>query len=202
MSSKVVSNDKENTQMVFAMKKNLVKSENSKPKLNALKSINEQSITSDPKRRRALGDVFNTTSVVTKPVLKEDTNKLNKKLVQKPVKTKCVETNDDGLDFVEKCHTHVDTFDDLFENGKISDLFVRSKVNMVPRLPSGSIAARLQDEFVHFTSTIDDSNWKKQLHNVNKMLRKERNCKQEDLFIEPEVSELPELEMPSFLNDF
>jgi len=211
MSSKVISNDKENNQMLFSIKKNLVKSENNKPKSNALKPVQNDQL-SDPKRRRALGDVFNTTTALNnnnqlKSNSLKDEAKLGKtKLIQKsnPVKTnKCVEsTSEDAHDQVEKCNVYVDTFDDLFEHGKISDLFVKTKVNMMPRLPCGNIASRLQDEFVQFSVANDDSVWKKQLQSVNKMLRKERTYKQEELVIDPDVCELPELEMPSFLNDF
>jgi len=222
MSSKVVVIDKENTggvggvsyhlgNKILAASDNIKKTPLSLKKVNnlqLLKSCDETQTVqlrtnSKNVKRRALGDVFNTTNsnkhhmsssfVSSGTVEQKCFNAMKSSLTNK---------HETLLPPVESCHIYYDTFEDLFEEtGKISSLFLNKNINYTARLPSGNshIDTDTNKETFHqFEAINDDSNWSKNLKQLNKLLRKE---KKHD-FNQMDLMEMPGLEMPSILEDF
>jgi len=180
-------------------------------------------LTSQPgvfsKQRRALGDVFNTTSskhVNATPTTQKCLNLINtpssnvksgpngKKQPTSQVKTSLKMENlnvHDAMPPVEQCHVYMDTFEDLFENGKMSHLFLNQNVNYIPRLPTGSAVSSFKHEtsketYHLFEKVNNENEWQKNMKSINKLLRKERKTAFNNVIME---MEMPELEAPKLL---
>lgn len=173
------------------------------------------------KQRRVLGDLLNSTN--NKPVHRQSlvfncaTPKSNLSSKFGTPISKCMKqlTNDfarqslsnvksdqteqqENYPPVEKCIQQVDTFSDLFEDGKISDIFLGKNVTYVPRLPSGKVDC--SDEF-HGFEIYSDKKWDKELKEMNKSMKNQTKKENKDfLEIYQEVPELAEL--PPILEDF
>jgi len=192
----------------------------STPKLASCERISSLQ-TSQPgilsKQRRALGDVFNTTSskhVNATPTTQKCLNfvktpssnvKLgsNGRKASGQVKSSLKMENSSVHDLlpVEQCHIYTDTFDDLFENGKMSHLFLNQNVNFIARLPTGNANSHFKHETgketYHLFEQINNENeWQKNMKSINKLLRKERKTDSNNVIME---MEMPELEAPTKL---
>lgn len=110
------------------------------PKLNCEKIANQKHHSLvQSKQRKALGDVFNTTAN-NKQIFATPIDQKSQSTPGKSFKLKLNLKNDlTGVENepVERCHVYADQFDDLFENGKISDLFLNKNVNFIPSMPTG-----------------------------------------------------------------
>jgi len=160
-------------------------------------------LTSQPgvfsKQRRALGDVFNTTSskhVNATPTTQKCLNLINtpssnvksgpngKKQPTSQVKTSLKMENlnvHDAMPPVEQCHVYMDTFEDLFENGSAVSSFKHET----------------SKETYHLFEKVNNENeWQKNMKNINKLLRKERKTAFNNVIME---MEMPELEAPKLL---
>jgi len=160
-------------------------------------------LTSQPgvfsKQRRALGDVFNTTSskhVNATPITQKCLNLINtpssnvksgpngKKQPTSQVKTSLKMENlnvHDAMPPVEQCHVYMDTFEDLFENGNAVSSFKHET----------------SKETYHLFEKVNNENeWQKNMKNINKLLRKERKTAFNNVIME---MEMPELEAPKLL---
>lgn len=172
----------------------------STPKLASCERISSLQ-TSQPgilsKQRRALGDVFNTTSskhVNATPTTQKCLNfvktpssnvKLgsNGRKASGQVKSSLKMENSSVHDLlpVEQCHIYTDTFDDLFENGNANSHFKHE---------TGK-------ETYHLFEQINNENeWQKNMKSINKLLRKERKTDSNNVIME---MEMPELEAPTKL---
>jgi len=160
-------------------------------------------LTSQPgvfsKQRRALGDVFNTTSskhVNATPITQKCLNLINtpssnvksgpngKKQPTSQVKTSLKMENlnvHDAMPPVEQCHVYMDTFEDLFENGNAVSSFKHET----------------SKETYHLFEKVNNENeWQKNMKSINKLLRKERKTAFNNVIME---MEMPELEAPKLL---
>lgn len=160
-------------------------------------------LTSQPgvfsKQRRALGDVFNTTSskhVNATPTTQKCLNLINtpssnvksgpngKKQPTSQVKTSLKMENlnvHDAMPPVEQCHVYMDTFEDLFENGNAVSSFKHET----------------SKETYHLFEKVNNENeWQKNMKSINKLLRKERKTAFNNVIME---MEMPELEAPKLL---
>jgi len=160
-------------------------------------------LTSQPgvfsKQRRALGDVFNTTSskhVNATPTTQKCLNLINtpssnvksgpngKKQPTSQVKTSLKMENlnvHDAMPPVEQCHVYMDTFEDLFENGSAVSSFKHET----------------SKETYHLFEKVNNENeWQKNMKSINKLLRKERKTAFNNVIME---MEMPELEAPKLL---
>jgi len=74
---------------------------------------------------------------------------------------------------VEKCLPQVDTFNDLFDDGKISDIFLGKNVTYVPRLPSGKLNDETEDKF-HGFDIYTDKKWDKEVKEMKKSIKNQQ----------------------------
>ena len=172
----------------------------------AHKSTHKENNVITPKKRRALGDLLNTTgsknrqsqhggSDFSKSCLK----KLTSDFERTSLATGLREETASSIDQVEKCIKQEDTFRDLFEYGKISDLLIDKNMIFIPRLPAGDCrvgqggSGEQFNQFVEFS----DKSWLKQVKSVNKLTMRKTND-----FCLGIYEELPELELPQMLEDF
>lgn len=75
---------------------------------------------------------------------------------------------------VEKCITQTDTFNDLFEGGKYSDIFLKKNVTYVPRLPCGGPKMTKNDDVFHEINIYSDKKWSKELKQANRTYEKQQ----------------------------
>jgi len=235
MASKLMVLDKENAGGLFHAGKlnpanngvtksalsNVKCSQLSTPKPTSCESISHQTSQSGVplKQRRALGDVFNTTTsnkqVNATPtaqkclnLTKTPSSNLKSTLAGKKVSSQAkislkMESSNVHHEMppVEHCHIYTDTFDDLFENGKMSHLFLNQNVNFIPSLPTGNSNLKHEDgkETFHLFESINDENeWHKNIKSINKLLRRERKMDLNNVIME---MEMPELDAPMLLDD-
>jgi hypothetical protein len=183
-----------------------------------MKHKDTKSITNTEGKRRALGDLMNTHQALATPKAS-----LNSKFGT-PMRSHCMKKL--ATDFenqsigsckiksetpsaetlseyppAEQCIQQVDTFNDLFEDGKLSDLFTKRKVTYVPRLPVAS-PKYADNNMMH----VFDTNAKKVVKEMNKLIKKETK-KENEAFLEnyqemPDILDLePILEDLSFGSD-
>ena len=175
------------------------------PHFAAHKSTHKENVIT-PKKRRALGDLLNTTGSKNRSSGQHgnEYTKCLKKLTNDFERTSLAtghrEENTSSIDQVEKCIKQEDTFRDLFEYGKISDLLIDKNMIFIPRLPAGDCrvgqGGGMGEQFNHFVE-FNDKAWLKQVKSVNKLTKRKTN----DLCLGI-YEELPELELPQMLEDF
>jgi len=215
MASKLMVLDKENAGGLFHAGKlnpanngvtksalsNVKCSQLSTPKPTSCESISHQTSQSGVplKQRRALGDVFNTTTsnkqVNATPtaqkclnLTKTPSSNLKSTLAGKKVSSQAkislkMESSNVHHEMppVEHCHIYTDTFDDLFENGNSNLKHEDGK-----------------ETFHLFESINDENEWHKNIKSINKLLRRERKMDLNNVIME---MEMPELDAPMLLDD-
>jgi len=155
------------------------------PHFAAHKSTHKENVIT-PKKRRALGDLLNTTGSKNRSSGQHgnEYTKCLKKLTNDFERTSLTtghrEENTSSIDQVEKCIKQEDTFRDLFEYGDC-------------RVGQGG---GMGEQFNHFVE-FNDKAWLKQVKSVNKLTKRKTN----DLCLGI-YEELPELELPQMLEDF
>jgi len=80
---------------------------------------------------------------------------------------------------VEKCVPQVDTFSDLFEGGKISDIFLGKNVTYVPRLPAGKLTEASVDKF-HGFEIYTDKKWEREVKEMKKSIKSQQKKEKEE----------------------
>lgn len=188
------------------------------------KSIHKLKDGNATEKRRALGDLLNTTKSTNRQSLvfnsaTPKSNSISSKL-STPI-NKCMKqlTNDferqsigsamksdreieqENYDPVEKCIPQIDTFDNLFEDGKLSELFLNKNITCVPRLPttSGRIGEEDVDEF-HGFNIYTDKSWDKEIKQMNKSIKAQQKKENNDCL--DNFQEMPVLDLPPILEDF
>lgn len=183
---------------------------------NEMKSKTIQKSVNGNEKRRALGDLLNTSKANRQlapsfgtPKIKTDLSlkygtpkntsmkKLSNDFEKQTLSSthiKYDQADQENYPPVEKCIKQIDTFNDLFEDGKLSDIFLNKKVTYVPRLPSGGPKLPKNDDVFHEITIYSDKKWNKKMREDNRTFKKEQ--KKENLnFLEfQELPELPELE--------
>lgn len=168
-------------------------------------------------KRRALGDLLNTTSnrqslglsATPKgnsqcPKLGTPLKKSIKKLTNDFEKQSSIAKNElieqENYPPVEKCIPQTDSFNDLFEDGKLSDIFLNKKMKYIPRLPSCNGRIDESGERISFDFNVyNDRKLEKELKQMNKSIRNQ--CKKENADCLGILQELPSLELPQILED-
>lgn len=185
----------------------------------------QKSVTGNEKRR-ALGDLLNTSKVNRQLAPNFGTPKIKTDLTTKYGTPKIVSMKKLSNDFekqsitssqlkhdqadqenyppVEKCYKQTDNFNDLFEDGKISDIFLNKKVTYVPRLPSGGPKLLKNDDVFHEFNIYNDKKSDKEIKLSKKIFnrqQKKENLNHLETF--QEMPELPEDEVvDAIVNDF
>lgn len=168
-------------------------------------------------KRRALGDVINTTKNHSKSTnlvgLTPNSSKLNDisktKCLQKydsikkpvnetPLKkmllNEQVNANEDDYPEIENFYpAPMDTFNDLFEDGKLSSLFLKPSVPLIPFMPSSNIDRLMNDDKFHQLDQVADHEWNKYVKNMDKTLKKKMKSNDTN----NRFDELKEVELPS-----
>ena len=163
----------------------------STPKVLLEKQLNTQNLTKTG--RKALGDVLNTTT--KKSLAMGATPKMNKILPAELNNTaKCGKNHAKEANLSSKAAeisseqeygpvdpfvgSKYDNFGDLFEEGKLSDLFLGKSVSFFPQMPNGSVdPSQFKDELADL-NLMSDKKWKHQLKRLGKNQR--RNSMQLD----------------------
>lgn len=173
-------------------------------------------------KRRALGDLLNTTKTGNRQSLNFNcntpkanlinskigtpSNKCIKKLTSDferqsiglPLKSETREAEIESYPPVEKCIHQNDNFTDLFEEtGKLSEIFLNKNLTYVPRMPTGK--AVVVDSFHEF-DIYTDKTFEKEVKEMNKSIKTIQ--KQEKSECLDNLQELPVLELPPILEDF
>lgn len=176
-------------------------------------------------KRRALGDLINTSrhsqmlpNCVTpkgnlsakygSPVTGKSIKKLTRDferhsigLVSATKTEQVVEEQQQSYPPVEKCVPQVDTFSDLFEVGKISDIFVGKNITYVPRLPAGKMNDSEDVEKFHGFEIYTDKKWEKDMKEMKKSMKSQQKKENEECL--ELYQEMPEfLDLPPILEDF
>lgn len=170
-------------------------------------------------QRRALGDVLNTTknrqstqTVGSTPKLAKSSQKTpfiycDPKPDEKPQQLSTEPTVVPGLPEMsedeylnEKHHHNVDTLNDLFDEGKLSDMFLNKNVKFRPCLPAGDV---LNDDDIKKPSKVSAKQVRKHFNRMDKsmqrLIEQENQVALENLKMEmpvwdDEMFKLPELE--------
>ena len=142
--------------------------------------------------RKALGDVLNTTTrkslaLGVTPKLGKDLNvntpssqshvsKIQKNQVREPSVNAKTE-NYAEVDFnapIDPCSgSKYDSFADLFEDGKLSDLFLGKNVSFIPQMPTGCInSSDFKEDMLKDLNIVGDKQWKNHLKRLNKTANK------------------------------
>lgn len=140
-----------------------------------------------PKFDRKLNLNFHTPQLKGTPKLSTAPNKLQTNNVDVP---KLASASDADLEPIEHCNTYkYDSFDDLFEEGRLTDLFLKNKnVTFVSRLPSGCHLADMEDRIKPLEM---DDDQVPSLKQMNKLMKK-----QAKKMMKLTPHELPVLEEP------
>jgi hypothetical protein len=181
-----------------------------------LKHVAQSIIMNSTQKRRALGDVLNTTKTHPKsinlvgstPNSKPNDISKNKSLqkfdstkkqinctpLKKMILNEQANVNEEDYPEVETFHpAPMDTYNDLFEDGKLSSLFLKPSVPIIPYMPSSNINQLMNDDKFHQIDQIADNEWHKYIKNMDKTLKKKiksnSSCNRLD--------ELKEVELPS-----
>lgn len=185
-----------------------------------MKSKTIQKSVNGTEKRRALGDLLNTSKANRQlapsfgtPKIKADLslkygtprnasiNKFSNDFEKQTLSSKIKHDQADQENYppVEKCIKQSDNFNDLFEDGKLSDIFLNKKVTYVPRLPSGGPKLAKDDDVYHELNVYSDKKWNKEMREVNRTFKKEQ--KKENLNFLETFQELPELPKLEAIND-
>lgn len=176
-------------------------------------------VTNSTQKRRALGDVINTTIKTNRqrqlivglsPNSKQNDISKIKKLNsmesnssnESPSKKFCLNENmnlndDDSLPPVETFHPGpVDTFNDLFEDGKLSSLFMKPNITFITPcfIPPSKYNQYVNGEKLSSLESLNDLESKRYVKNVNKSLKKKLHDNKYGVF---EEMPLPLLDDPS-----
>lgn len=186
------------------------------------KSIHKLKENANTEKRRALGDLLNTTKSSNRQSLvfncatpksnlgnsygtpinkcmKKLTNDFERQSISSNKKSER-EAEPENYPPVEKCFPQVDTFQDLFEDGKLSDLFLNKNVTYVPRLPSSSGRIGEEVEEFHDFDIYTDKSFDKEVKQMNKSIKNQQ--KQENTDCLEKYQEMPVLDLPPILEDF
>jgi len=172
-------------------------------------------------KRRALGDLLNTTKSNRQSLVNFNTPKSN--LLQQKFNTpsnKCIkkltrdferqslgselkserEIEQENYPAVEKLIKNVDTFDDLFEDGKISDILTNKNVTYVPRLPSAGASFGEEIEIFKDFEIYTDKKFESEIKEVNKSIKNQLKKEKNEFF--DIHHEMPSLDLPAIEESF
>ncbi len=181
-----------------------------------MKHVAQSIIQNSTQKRRALGDVINTTKTQTKSINLVGLTPNSKPMdiskakslqkfdpVKKPVNgtplkknllNEQVNGNEEDYPEIENHYpAPMDTFNDLFEDGKLSSLFLKPSVPIIPFMPSSNIDRLMNDDKFHQLDQIADHEWNKYVKNMDKTLKK----KMKSNGANNRLDELKEVELPS-----
>jgi len=184
------------------------------------KSIHKLKENTNTEKRRALGDLLNTTKASNRQSLifncatpksnlgnsygtpinkcmKKLTNDFDKQSMSSKKKAER-EVEQENLPPVEKRIEQIDTFDDLFEDGKLSDFFLKQNVKYLPRLPQG--VGKIEPDKFHDFEIYTDRSFRKEVNKMNRSIKIQ--LKEENLANLEKPKEMPVLDLPSIVEDF
>jgi hypothetical protein len=174
---------------------------------------------SKTEKRRALGDLLNTTKATNRQSLafnncatpksslklkfgtpkidsmKKLTDDFSKQSLGSSLKSNRNIDQESNYPPVEHCiPSGPDTFQDLFEDGKISDIFLDNNMTFVPRLPANCIAIdKVSDVFNDFEIFMDKG-FDDEVKKMNKSIKTQQKKQLNDCL---DIQEVPSLDLPT-----
>lgn len=177
---------------------------------------------SKTEKRRALGDLLNTTKATNRQSLvfnncatpKSNLNskfgtpisKCMKKLTEDfskqslgPSLKSNREIEQENYPPVENCIPSVpDTFQDLFEDGKISEIFLDNNMKFMPRLPNNNAIDKVIDTFNDFDIYTDKS-FDDEVKKMNKSIKTQQKKQLNECL---DIQNMPKLDLPPIFESF